>query len=302
MRLLQFTNGTGLEVGVLPPDENSTANILSSNGVGVADLIRQARLSSRSLGDVVKEYLDSSVTSVEVDLTNNVVESEDGSAALGLPVSAPEVWAAGLTYKRSREAREEETDPANTTVYSRAYSALRPEMFIKDAGCRRTVASGGMVGVRGDSKWTVPEPEIALILNAHGEICAFTVGNDVTARDIEAVNPLYLPQAKIFGAACSIGPVALVADGEVPAFDIRMRIIARDGKTVFEGQTSVNEMKRPFEELVSCICQYNLIEDGTVLLTGTGIVPPDDFALGEGHQIEIEVPEIGILRNTVAAL
>jgi 2-dehydro-3-deoxy-D-arabinonate dehydratase len=302
MRLLQFTNGTDLGVGVLPSDESSTAHILSSNGIGVADLIREARLSGGSLGDVVKEYLDSSVDSVRVDLTKNVVESEGVAAALGLPVSAPEVWAAGLTYKRSREAREEETDPANSTVYSRAYSAIRPEMFLKDAGCRRTVASGGTVGIRGDSKWTVPEPEIALILNADGDICAFTVGNDMTARDIEAVNPLYLPQAKIFGAACSIGPVALIAEGEVPQFDIRMRIIDHQGKTVFEGQSSVDEMKRPFEELVSSICQYNLIEDGTVLLTGTGIVPPDDFALCEGHQIEMEVPEIGILRNTVAAL
>src|SRR6266481_6119859 len=218
---------------------------------------------------------------------------------LALPFDPPEVWCAGVTYERSRRARVEETQVQD--VYSLVYDADRPELFLKDAGCRRTVGPGEPIGVRGESTWTVPEPELALVLGRDGRIVGATAGNDVTSRDIEAVNPLYLPQAKIFAAACALGPVVLTPDEWPDVFVIRCRILAADGALLWEGETSTAQMRRSFDDLVAWLARDNPIPAGTVLLTGTGLVPPDDVALAPGQRVEVSVSGIGTLVNPVGA-
>jgi 2-dehydro-3-deoxy-D-arabinonate dehydratase len=215
-----------------------------------------------------------------------------------LPILPPEVWCAGVTYERSRDARTRESTVRD--VYSLVYGAERPELFLKDAACRRTVGPGQPIGVRGDSSWDVPEPEIGVVLGARGEIAGYTIGNDVSSRSIEGENPLYLPQAKVFAGSCSIGPAVLEADGTKPVFEIRMQILGHHGGELFSGETSTRRMKRTFEELVSWLLRDNPVPPGSVLLTGTGLVPPDEFTLQPGHRVEITVPEIGTLANPVA--
>ena len=215
---------------------------------------------------------------------------------LVLPLEPPEVWCAGVTYERSRDARIEES--AVEDVYSLVYAAERPELFLKDAACRRTVGPGEPIGVRSDSSWNVPEPEIGLVLGDGGEIAGVTIGNDVSSRDIEGANPLYLPQAKVYAGSCALGPAILTPAPEEP-LEIRMRVLSASGAELFAGQTSTASMKRSFAELVSYLVRDNPVPAGSVLLTGTGLVPPDDFTLGPGHTVEIEVPGIGILSNPV---
>jgi 2-dehydro-3-deoxy-D-arabinonate dehydratase len=218
---------------------------------------------------------------------------------LALPLDPPEVWCAGVTYERSRRARVEETQVQD--VYSLVYEADRPELFLKDAGCRRTVGPGEPIGVREDSTWTVPEPELALVLGREGRILGATAGNDVTARDIEGANPLYLPQAKLFASACSLGPAVLTPDEWPEHFAIRCRILTSDGDLVWEGETSTEAMQRSFEDLVSWLVRDNPVPPGTVLMTGTGLVPPDDVALTPGRRVEVTVSGIGTLENPVGA-
>jgi 2-dehydro-3-deoxy-D-arabinonate dehydratase len=213
-----------------------------------------------------------------------------------IPLEPPEVWCAGVTYERSRDARVEES--AAKDVYTMVYEAERPELFLKDAACRRTVGPGEPVGVRSDSSWDVPEPEIGLVLGERGTIDGVTIGNDVSSRDIEGANPLYLPQAKVFAGACALGPAVLSPAPDEP-LEIRMRILGPDGDELFSGETSTARMKRSFDELVEYWLRDNPIPPGSVLLTGTGLVPPDDFTLEPGHVVEIEVPGIGILSNPV---
>jgi 2-dehydro-3-deoxy-D-arabinonate dehydratase len=213
-----------------------------------------------------------------------------------LPLEPAEVWCAGVTYERSRDARIEES--AVRDVYSLVYDAERPELFLKDAACRRTVGPGEPIGIRSDSAWNVPEPEIGLVLGDDDGIAGVTIGNDVSSRDIEGANPLYLPQAKVYAGACALGPAVLSPAPDEP-LEIRMRITATTGAELFAGATSTERMKRSFEELVEFLVRDNPVPAGSVLLTGTGLVPPDDFTLGTGHVVEIEVPGIGILSNPV---
>jgi 2-dehydro-3-deoxy-D-arabinonate dehydratase len=215
------------------------------------------------------------------------------------PVDPPEVWCAGVTYERSRDARIEES--AVKDVYTLVYEAGRPELFLKDAGGRRTVGPGDTIGVRSDSSWNVPEPEIALVLGADGLIAGVTIGNDVSSRDIEGENPLYLPQAKVYAGACSLGPAMLVPDDLDAPLEIAMRIVDAGGSEIFTGVTSTARMRRSFEELVEWLLVDNPVPPGSVLLTGTGIVPPDEFTLEPGQVVEIAVPGIGTLRNPVGA-
>jgi 2-dehydro-3-deoxy-D-arabinonate dehydratase len=213
-----------------------------------------------------------------------------------LPVEPPEVWCAGVTYERSRDARIEES---GSDVYARVYDAERPELFLKDADCRRTVGPGGTIGVRADSHWNVPEAEIGLVLGERGTIAGYTIGNDVSSRDIEGANPLYLPQAKVYAGACAIGPAVLVVDDPAPVFAIQLRVYDADGAELFRGETSTARMKRGFADLASWLARDNPVPAGSVLLTGTGLVPPDDFSLSPGHIVEISVAGIGTLRNDV---
>jgi 2-dehydro-3-deoxy-D-arabinonate dehydratase len=216
---------------------------------------------------------------------------------LALPVEPPEVWGAGVTYERSRDARVAESDAKD--LYMRVYEAERPELFFKDAGCRRTVGPGEPLGVRSDSAWNVPEPEIAVVLGEGGTPAGLTIGNDVSARDIEGSNPLYLPQAKIFAGACALGPAVLVPDDWEAPLEIRLRVTAADGAELFAGETSTARMRRTFPELVEWLLRENPVPRGSVLLTGTGLVPPDDFTLEPGNVVEIHVPGIGTLTNPV---
>ncbi len=213
-----------------------------------------------------------------------------------LPLEPPEVWCAGVTYERSRDARVEES--AVEDVYTLVYEAERPELFLKDAACRRTVGPGEPIGIRSDSAWNVPEPEIGLVLGEHAAIVGVTIGNDVSSRDIEGANPLYLPQAKVYAGACALGPAILSPAPEEP-LELRMRILGEAGDELFAGETSTARMKRSFDELVEFLLRENPVPPGSVLLTGTGLVPPDDFTLEPGHVVEIHVPRIGTLSNPV---
>jgi 2-dehydro-3-deoxy-D-arabinonate dehydratase len=234
-------------------------------------------------------------------IVEGTAESPDelDAFALAIPVEPPEVWCAGVTYERSRDARVEESTVKD--VYEHVYDAERPELFLKDADCRRTVGPGEPIGVRGDSSWDVPEPEIGVVLGEGGALVGLTIGNDVSSREIEGANPLYLPQAKIFAGACAIGPAVLVPDDWEAPLEIRMRVVDGGGRVLFTGETSTARMRRSFIELAEWLVRDNPVPPGSVLLTGTGLVPPDDFTLEPGHVVEIHVPEIGTLTNPVAA-
>src|SRR5262249_6292735 len=227
--------------------------------------------------------------------------------AVGLPaglgrVLAPidgqtEVWAAGVTYKRSEEARVEES--ATPDIYSRVYRAERPELFFK-ANARRVAGPEAPISVRSDSTWDVPEPEVAVVVNAFGEIVGYTIGNDVSSRSIEGENPLYLPQAKVYAGCCALGP------GVTPAWEvadpyalgIRMRI-ERGGRSHWEGETSMREFARRLEDLVAYLFREDTFPDGVILSTGTALVPESPFTLESGDVVTIEIDELGTLRNPV---
>ncbi|HMF28763.1 MAG TPA: fumarylacetoacetate hydrolase family protein [Candidatus Cybelea sp.] len=216
------------------------------------------------------------------------------------PIDEQEVWAAGVTYKRSREARERESVGA-AHFYDLVYTAERPELFFK-ATARRVVGPGTHVRIRADSKWSVPEPEFALIVSPRLQIVGYTIGNDMSARDIEGENPLYLPQAKVYDGSCGLGPVVALADDDMPTLpEIAIRLIIERGRdVVFEGNTNLAQMARNFSDLVTWLGRDNSFPHGVVLLTGTGIVPADDFALRAGDRVHIDISGIGRLSNVVA--
>ena len=217
---------------------------------------------------------------------------------LAAPIDRQEVWAAGVTYKRSKIAREEESVGA-ARFYDLVYSADRPELFLK-ATPERVVDPGHPVRVRKDSNWSVPEPELALMISPDLRIVGYTVGNDMSSRDIEGENPLYLPQAKVYHGACSIGPVVTLARSMPPLAEVDIRlVIRRQDSVVFEGSTSVASMNRTPESLVDWLGRENHFPHGVILLTGTGIVPPDDFTLLPGDLVEISISGIGTLTNPV---
>jgi len=217
------------------------------------------------------------------------------------PLDEQEVWAAGVTYKRSRAARMEESVSA-ATVYDRVYSADRPELFFKSLAYK-VVAPGNPVRIRRDSAWNVPEPELALIINSRGGIVGYTIGNDMSSRDIEGENLLYLPQAKMYDRSCAVGPFVVVGVDEQEARTWKIGVeIIRLGKTVFAGETSIDQIKRSFKELAGFLCRSQTFSHGAVLLTGTGIVPNDDFTLQQKDTVRITVSGIGTLVNSVAVV
>jgi 2-dehydro-3-deoxy-D-arabinonate dehydratase len=214
------------------------------------------------------------------------------------PVDAQEVWAAGVTYLRSKTARMAESD-FSASAYGRVYEAVRPELFFKSLP-QKVVGPGEPVGIRADARWSVPEPELALVLNSRGEIAGFTIGNDMSSRDIEGENLLYLPQAKIYRRSCALGPCVVTGAGEADArrWEIHL-VIERAGAVVFKGQTSVDQIKRSFAELTQHLFRSQDFPRGAILLTGTGIVPPDSFTLQGGDLVRIEISGIGQLENPV---
>jgi 2-dehydro-3-deoxy-D-arabinonate dehydratase len=219
---------------------------------------------------------------------------------LRAPLESQEVWAAGVTYRRSRTARMDESKASGGgSFYDRVYSAERPELFFK-ATPHRVAASGQTVRIRSDSKWNVPEPELTLAISARGRIFGYTIGNDMSSRDIEGENPLYLPQAKVYDRCAAIGPCILVC-GEAPGPDTEISIEIRRGTaSVFAGATRVGEIKRSFGELVGFLFRDNSFPSGCFLMTGTGVVPPDGFTLQADDRIAITIPAIGTLVNRVA--
>lgn len=216
------------------------------------------------------------------------------------PIVPPEVWGFGIIYTRSRVARETETSAKG--IYDRVYEAERPEIFFK-ASDHRCVGPNQPVCIREDSHWCVPEPELAVVVGVRGQVIGFTAGNDMSARDIEGENPLYLPQAKIYENCCSLGPVLVTPPsiGNVRNLSIRLSIMRR-GSIAFEGATNTETMKRTMPELLRFLTRNNPVPYGSVCLTGTGIVPPDDFSLRDGDLIEISIDNIGTLRNPVKQL
>lgn len=214
------------------------------------------------------------------------------------PIDVQEVWGAGVTYERSKVARQEESEGA-ASFYDLVYTASRPELFFK-ATPGRVVGPGEPIRVRNDSKWSVPEPELALVLNPELKIVGFTVGNDVSARDIEGENPLYLPQAKVYRGSCALGPCITLAPSMPPRESIGIRLeIERDGRSVYRGETSTARMARRLEDLVDWLGREDRFPWGVILLTGTGIVPPDDFSLEAGDRVSITIDGIGTLTNPV---
>ena len=213
------------------------------------------------------------------------------------PLDTQEVWGAGVTYYRSRSAREEESHGSG--IYDRVYTAARPELFFK-ATPSRTVGPWEAIHVRSDTRWCVPEPELTLVLTPQLKVVGYTVGNDVSARDIEGENPLYLPQAKIHAACCAVGPCITLADefeaGKPATITCTIR---RAGTVTFRGQTCCDQIARPLADLVTYLGRDNVFPTGAALLTGTGIIPPNDFCLQVGDQVEIEIERIGLLANPV---
>lgn len=269
---------------------------LTGGGVVVEDEGRYATLSlpwdhlvrADDVGRHLKESLLGASTSSAPD-----------PAALLAPIGSQEVWAAGVTYLRSREARREESKAAGGgDFYDRVYDAARPELFFK-ATPGRVVGPGGGVRVRRDSKWNVPEPELTLLVNPKGRIIGYTIGNDMSSRDIEGENPLYLPQAKVYDGSCALGPGVLITDAPLPrSTEIRLDIV-RGGASAFSGSTTLSQMKRDPQELVDYLYRETAFPEGCYLLTGTGVVPPDSFTLQHGDSIRITIEPIGTLENYV---
>lgn len=214
------------------------------------------------------------------------------------PVEGQEVWAAGVTYLRSKTARMEESD-FSASAYDRVYAAERPELFFKSLP-EKVVGAGDAVGIRRDATWNVPEPELALVINSKGKIVGYTVGNDMSSRDIEGENLLYLPQAKIYTGSCALGPWIRLGATEAEARQWQIKVeIQRDAQRFFAGETSVGQIKRTFEELVCFLFRSQKFPRGAVMLTGTGVVPPETFTLREADVITIEISGIGRLQNRV---
>ncbi len=280
---IRLTTGE-IRVGVVADGQ---VCLLSPAGAGAT---LSAVLHAGHPAERVRELLDATARPVPL-----------GEATLLAPVDRQEVWAAGVTYKRSREARERESAGA-ARFYDLVYTAPRPELFFK-APAERVVGPGDCVRVRRDSRWTVPEPELALVLSPQLRIVGYTIGNDMSARDIEGENPLYLPQAKVYDHACALGPLITLAEDLPPPEQVAIRLtIERAGGKVFEGATSLTQMARPLTELAAWLGRDNSFPHGAILLTGTGIVPPDDFALAAGDRVTIEISGIGRLVNEVEGL
>jgi 2-dehydro-3-deoxy-D-arabinonate dehydratase len=220
-------------------------------------------------------------------------------AEIHAPIGSQEVWAAGVTYYRSRNARMEESKSAGGgDFYDRVYTAARPELFMK-ATPHRVAGPNRKVAIRDDAKWSIPEPELTLLVTPSGKITGYTIGNDMSSRDIEGENPLYLPQAKVYDRSCALGPCILVSPTPLPkATEIQLDI-RRAGKSEFSGATTLESLKRDPAELVEYLYRNNSFPSGCFLLTGTGVVPPDAFTLQAGDEIRITIPPIGTLVNYV---
>jgi 2-dehydro-3-deoxy-D-arabinonate dehydratase len=246
--------------------------------------------------DDLEGYLEQRISSLEVCDAKSFAEIERSLLA---PIQSQEVWASGVTYYRSRDARMEESKSAGGgSFYDRVYAAERPELFFKSLP-HKVVGHGGEVAIRKDAAWNVPEPELTVLASPTGKINGYTIGNDMSSRDIEGENPLYLPQAKVYDRSCALGPGVLVTSSLLPTTtEIRLEIF-RNGKAEFSGSTTLAELKRPLATLLEYLYRESSFPEGSFLLTGTGIVPPDSFTLKHGDAIHISIDGIGTLINPV---
>jgi 2-dehydro-3-deoxy-D-arabinonate dehydratase len=232
-------------------------------------------------------------------VANGEAAADFAAAQILAPIGTQEVWAAGVTYYRSRSARMEESKSAGGgDFYDRVYSAERPELFFKSTASR-VAGPSSQVRIRSDAKWNVPEPELTLLINQRGHIIGYTVGNDMSSRDIEGENPLYLPQAKVYDGSCALGPCVLISDEAMPTSTPIEVGIMRAGKMMFAGATTLAELKRKPQLLAEYLFRENSFPHGCYLMTGTGVVPPDSFTLAPGDEIRITIGSIGTLINTV---
>lgn len=281
MKLCRFRTATyAPRIGVLV--ENQVVDLAAAGIASLTDLIEDTALPAR-VRELAKLTLPRLPLS-EVQLLS--------------PLDHQEVWAAGVTYLRSKAARMEESN-FSARAYDHVYDAPRPEIFFKSLP-EKTVGPGDAVGIRRDAKWNVPEPELALVLNSRGDLVGYTIGNDMSARDIEGENLLYLPQAKIYERSCALGPCLVVGATEADARTWSVRLtVERGGREVVTGETSVGRIRRTFGELAEWLFRSQKFPHGAVLLTGTGVVPPDDFTLAEGDRVRIAISGIGTLENPV---
>ena len=283
MKLCRFKNAEGeVRVG-LAVDESTIADLSGSGVESITSLLEDNNGTQK-----VRELAEQDLPQVAL-----------GDVTLLTPVEGQEVWAAGVTYLRSKKARMEESD-FSANAYDLVYDAARPEIFFKSLPSK-VVGPGEAVGIREDSKWNVPEPELTLVVNSRKELVGYTIGNDMSSRDIEGENLLYLPQAKVYDRSCAVGPWLVMGanEGEVREWTIGVQI-ERAGKNNFEGETSINNIKRTFGELVDYLCRSQTFPQGAMLLTGTGVVPDDDFTLLANDIIRVTISGIGTLENPVA--
>jgi 2-dehydro-3-deoxy-D-arabinonate dehydratase len=286
MRIIRYVKENGKQLAAVT-NENKVVDLPFSDFM---ELIEKARLQNKTAFDMVEH--------IAADGEKQPLEG----LQLTTPIDAPEVWASGVTYKKSKEARNYEATQGKLdrqTFYDKVYDAVRPEIFFKST-VGRTVGPNDPVYLRSDSNWQIPEPELGLVIDKDGTILGYTAGNDMSCRDIEGENPLYLPQAKVWKNSCSIGPAILLKEAVSDPYELKIMCrIFRNEEKVFEGEAQVNQLKRRLEELVDYLVLDNTIFDGTVLLTGTCVVPPNEFTLKDNDRIEIEIPGIGILNNPV---
>ncbi len=289
MKLARFVEGSRVVAGLISNDHFNVYESLGSDPFG--EYIDQSRPDEIGLSEFITMIIDG-----QESISYNLSWVEH---RLIMPMVPSEVWAAGVTYKRSVEAREDETDIKG--IYDMVYESERPEILLKGLGYR-TVGPNDVICIRSDSKWNVPEPEFTLV---YGEkkVAAYMIGNDVSSRDIEGANPLYLPQAKVFRNSCAIGPYLVTADETRDPRNVAISlIIHRNGDVVFSGETSTAQMKRRFDELTEHLFRDNPVPRGAVMLTGVGVVPPDDFTLQDGDVVEITMEGLGKMRNHVRQL
>ncbi|GAA5430650.1 fumarylacetoacetate hydrolase family protein [Haloarcula japonica] len=287
MRYYQLRDGNSQRLVVETNDDVYDLTSVKPQLSTFRDLLKSASIADTAPDELSARHLDAAETVSEQRLEADAAD----------PVTADEIWAAGVTYQISEEARTEESDTPEMYLY--VHDAERPEIFFKSTP-NRTVGPDEAVGIRADSDWDVPEPELAIVLY-EGEIVGYTIGNDMSSRSIEGENPLYLPQAKVYDRCCSVGP-AVVTDIEDPHSLTLSMSIHRDGERVYRGETNTSEMKRTCEELVSYYTAHNAVPELSVLLTGTSLVPDDDFTLQEGDEVTIDIESIGRLKNPVTVV
>lgn len=280
MKLAKYLTDSGSGVGIVEGNQLTPLNLTGEFG---------------SLTDILEAEAPGRVAT---ELAESKSKLGLGDVTLMPPLDEQEVWAAGVTYKRSKAARMEESEAA-ASCYDRVYESARPELFMK-ATPHRVSGHGQPLRIREDAEWNVPEPELTLVMNTKKQLVGFTVGNDMSSRDIEGDNPLYLPQAKVYNQCAGVGPWITLASAMPPRDEIGIKLeIRRDGSVVFEGKTGVDQMARTFEDLIGWLGRDNSFPTGVYLMTGTGVVPDSDFTLNPGDVVDITIDGIGTLSNPV---